>query len=175
MRMLAVSVLALGLAACGSSGGDRADGEIQMKAGKWAQTMVVEEFDLPGAPPQVAEMLKGMIGQEQKSESCMTEDQVAKGWEEQAKNSMEGQDCVTETFDATGGSLNGKVVCKSPGGAGATMAITGDYGANSMNMKMAADIEDPKMPGGKGKMVMSIKSQRVGECDAATAAEADTK
>lgn len=163
MRAVLVSGLALAVAACGSSG-DRADGEVQMKAGNWSQTMVVEKFEIPGAPPEVAGMLQQMVGKEQKSETCMTEDQVAKGWEEQAKNAMQGQACQTENFDAAGGKLSGKVVCKETNGAGATMLMDGEYDAESMAMTMTAEISDPSMPGGKGSMVMKLSGQRTGDC-----------
>jgi hypothetical protein len=168
MRLIMVSALALAFAACGSadgSGDGRSDGEIQMKAGKWSNTMVVEKFELPGAPPEVAGMLQGMIGQEQTTETCMTQDQVDKGWEEQAKNSMQGQACETDSFDADGGSLNGKVTCKAENGGGATMTIEGDYAAEQMNMTMTAEISDPSMPGGSGTMVMKMSGKRIGDCD----------
>ncbi len=166
MRLIMVSALALAVAACGSAGDTRSDGEIQMKAGKWSQTMVVEKFELPGAPPEVAGMLQGMVGQEQTTETCMTEDQVAKGWEEQAKQSMQGQACETDSFDAGGGDLSGKVVCKAENGGGATMTIDGDYSAEEMNMTMTAEINDPNIPGGEGTMVMKMSGKRVGDCDA---------
>lgn len=164
MRMIVVSTLALALAACGSSG-DRADGEVQMKAGKWTQTMVIEKFELPGAPPEIAAMMQQMIGQEQSSETCMTEDQVAKGWAEQAKESMQGQACETESFDASDGKLSGKVVCSEDKGGSATMMLDGDYDAESMAMTMTAEIQSADMPGGKGTMIMKLSGKRIGECD----------
>ncbi len=165
MRVVLVSGLALAVAACGSAG-DRADGEIQMKAGKWSQTMVIESFEVPGAPAEVTDMLKQMVGQEQSSESCMTQDQVDKGWGEQAKQAMAGQDCSTESFDAVGGKLSGEVVCKSAAGSAATMSIEGEYDAESMSMTMSADINDPSLSGETGKMVMKVTGKRVGDCDA---------
>ncbi len=173
MRMAMVSMLALGLAACSPAGdgavdggGTRADGEVQMNAGKWTQTMVVEKFELPGAPPEVAQVLQQMVGNEQTSESCMTENEVAKGFEESAKKAMAGQSCKSQNFSAAGGNLTGRVVCEEPDGAGATMTIDGEYTADALDMQMTADITDPDMPGGKGQMVMRITGKRIGECDA---------
>jgi len=165
MRLTMVSALALAVAACGSAGEQREDGEIQMKAGKWSQSMVVEKFELPGAPPEIAEMLQGMVGQEQTSESCMTQDQVDKGWAEQAKQSMQGQACETEAFDADGGTLSGTVTCTAENGGGATMTIDGEYDDEQMNMTMTAEINDPTMPGGAGTMVMKMSGKRLGDCD----------
>jgi len=166
MRLIMVSALALAVAACGTAGEERADSEIQIKAGKWSQSMVVDKFELPGAPPEVAEMLQGMVGQEQTTESCMTQDQVDKGWADQAKQSMHGQACETEAFDADGGTLSGKVICTAENGGGATMTIDGEYDDKQMSMTMTAEINDPTMPGGSGTMVMTVSGKHLGDCDA---------
>lgn len=174
MRIIGIAVLALALASCsavddeasGEPGSERADGELQMAAGKWSQTLTIQKFELPGAPPEVEQMLQQMVGNEQTSESCMTQDEVARGFEEQAKQSMKGKNCNSENFSAKGGKLMGKVVCKEPNGAAVNMAIDGKYTPNQMDMTMTADITDPSMPGGKGKMVMTIAGKRLGECDA---------
>ena len=175
MRLIIISVLALTAAACTKvdddgqpveAGDTRSDGEIQMNAGKWSQTMVIEKFELPGAPPEVSGALQQMVGNEQTSESCLTENEVAKGFEESAKNAMAGQTCSTENFSAAGGDLAGRVVCKEEDGSGATMTIDGGYTADTMNMRMTADISGPQMPEGNGTMVMRITGKRLGECDA---------
>ncbi|MGB7408009.1 MAG: DUF3617 domain-containing protein [Pontixanthobacter sp.] len=166
MRIICVPILAIALSACSAAEGDGPNGEIKMNAGKWSQTMTIEKFELPGAPPEAEEMLQQMIGQTQTNESCLTEDEVAKGFEEQAKQSMAGQACDTESFSAKGGELTGKITCQEPNGAGAVMTVEGDYTADSMDMTLTADISDPSMPDGNGTMVMVMTGKRLGECDA---------
>lgn len=161
MRLLILLAASTTLAAC--SAGDRDDGDIKMKAGKWSQSMTVESFDLPEAPPEVAEMMQAMVGQTQTTEVCMTEDQVAKGWEEQAKSQMSSEECETESFSAQGGKLTGKVTCAAPDGGSAVMTIDGSYSDTSMDMLMSSDITDRNMGG--GKMVMRLAGERVGDCD----------
>lgn len=171
---VSVTVFALALAGCsaadddpagGTSDGGSADGTLTMEPGKWANTTVIESFEVPGAPPELEQILKQMVGQKQSSESCMTQDDIAEGFERQAKEAVDGDACTAEGFSAKDGKLTGSVTCEETNGAGATMNIDGSYTSTSMNMTMTANIADPSMPGGTGKMVMKMTGERVGDCD----------
>jgi hypothetical protein len=59
---LATLPLIFTLAACG-----KADGELD--AGNWKNTMAMTEFDIPGAPPEIAALAKAMLGQPQTTEA----------------------------------------------------------------------------------------------------------
>lgn len=170
MRFIIFSALGLSLAACGSPGEESngaaqlADAGIEMKAGNWQHTMVVEKFDLPGVPPEVKAMLQQNIGKAQTVDSCMTDEQIANGWKEQATRSVQGQACETDNYSAKNGKLTGKIVCKDERGADATMVMQGVYTADTMSLTTTADITDPSMPGEKGTMVMKMTGKRTGDC-----------
>ncbi len=168
MRIIIVSAMALGAAACSSdsAGPAATGGDLEMLAGNWSQTTVIESFEMPGVPPEVAEMLQQVVGQTQTSQTCMTRDQIKQGFEEQAQKSMAGQDCTTEDFSSDDGKLSGKIVCRKDGGEGAAVTIDGRYTPETMAMTMTAEITDPSMPGGSGVMVMKMTGERVGDCDA---------
>ena len=170
MKRVLLGAAVLALASCGEGatdvGEERSDGQIQMQAGKWKNTMVIEKFDMPGAPPEAAQFLQAMVGQETSNEQCMTEDEVAKGLEEQAKGSMDNEECTTEEFSAQGGKIKGRILCNAENGGTAKMTIDGDHTGTSMNMQMTAEIEDSSMPGGQATMVMRVTGERIGDCDA---------
>nr|WP_161593771.1 DUF3617 domain-containing protein [Parerythrobacter lutipelagi] len=164
--IVAVAALALPLAACGE-GGPLGGGDVKMQGGKWSNTMVIEKFEIPGAPPEAAGLFQAMVGQEQTTEECRTDEEMQKGLDELAQGPMDNnEDCTTESMDVGGGNISGKVVCKSPTGGSATMVIDGSHTDSSMDMTMTVDMEDPTMPGGKGTMVMKVTGQRLGDCDA---------
>ncbi|MFZ1743485.1 MAG: DUF3617 domain-containing protein [Pontixanthobacter sp.] len=169
MRILMVPALALVLTSCGSAdsvmGGSN---EVKMEPGKWSNTMVVEKFEMPGAPPEAAGIFAAMVGKEQTTESCMTKEEAAeasKKIEEMAKGSIGEDSCKSDSFSMNGGKINGKVTCTNKGGGSGVMTIVGTHSSTAMDMTMTADIKDPKMPGGAAQMVMKMSGKRVGDCD----------
>ena len=147
------------LAACG-----QADGELN--AGNWRNTMAMTKFDIPGAPPEVAERAKTMLGQSQTTEACLSEAE-AKAGVRTMSSAMQQGDCTMEDFKQGGGTMSGTMVCKGNSGVGAPrMAMTGTYTADKVTMVMAGDITDDKLPGGKASMEMSLTSERIGDCKA---------
>lgn len=170
MRILVLPALALVLASCGSAdsitgGGD----EVTMQPGKWSNTSVMEKFDIPGAPPEAAGMFAAMVGQEQTTETCMTEEDTAdaaKKLEEMAKGSIGDEGCTSEEFSMDGGKISGKVTCTNEGGGSGVMSIEGTHSPTEMAMTLTADIKDPSMPGGEAQMVMKMSGKRLGDCDA---------
>ncbi|GAA4643501.1 hypothetical protein GCM10023115_14610 [Pontixanthobacter gangjinensis] len=166
MRIVIVPALALVLASCGNvSGGND---EVAMEAGKWSNTMVIEKFDMPGAPPEAAGMFAAMVGQEQTTETCMTKEDTAdaaKKIEEMATGSIGEDGCTSEKFSMEGGKIDGKVTCTNEGGGSGVMTIDGTHSSTEMAMTMTADIKDPSMPGGTASMIMKMSGKRLGNCD----------
>ncbi|MGB3753015.1 MAG: DUF3617 domain-containing protein [Parerythrobacter sp.] len=157
------------LAACGSAGEggttvDAAGNEIEMQPGKWANTMTVEKFDIPGAPPEAAAMFQAAIGEGTTTESCMTQDQLDEGMERRATESMDGQACDTVDFAANDGKINGRIECKADNGGAAVMTVAGTQSAEAMEMTITSDVTDEGIPGGKAQMVMKISGKRLGDC-----------
>jgi hypothetical protein len=156
-QMLAALPLIALLAACG-----KADGELN--PGNWKNTMAMTKFDIPGAPPEVAERAKAMLGQSQTTEACMSEEE-AKAGVRTMSSSMQQGDCTMQDFKQGGGTMSGTMVCKGNSGVGAPqMAMTGTYSPDKVTMVMTGAVTDDKLPGGKANMEMTLTSERIGDC-----------
>jgi hypothetical protein len=163
--VILLSAASLSLAACGS-GGPLGGGDVKMQGGKWSNTVTIEKFDIPGAPPEAKGLFDAMIGQPQTTETCRTDEEMQKGLDDLAKGPMNGdEDCTTESMEVGGGEISGKVMCNSKTGGKATMVLDGSHTETSLDMTMTVDMEDPTMPGGKGQMVMKVSGKRLGDCD----------
>lgn len=164
---------ALALAACGAATEDEADSVAEaaagdgpaMDAGKWTSTMTIEKFDIPGAPPELGQMMQGMIGQANTTESCVTEEMAKEGWANRMDEFSGNDECTADSFSADDGKLTGAISCTEGNGTKANMSIDGAYTSSSVEMVMTADLESADIPGGKGTMVMKVASERVGDCD----------
>jgi hypothetical protein len=145
------------LAACG-----KADGELN--PGNWKSSMAMTKFDIPGAPPEVAERAKAMLGQSQTTEACMDAAQAKLGVREMSSSMQQGE-CTMEDFQQAGGTMSGTMVCKGATGFGAPrMAMTGTYAPDKVTMVLSGEVSDDKLPGGKANIAMTITSDRTGEC-----------
>lgn len=159
------------LAACSGPSEDAEDAtvegadEIEMQAGKWTNTVTIEKFEIPGAPPEAAGLFQALVGQTQTDEVCRSQEDIDKSLEEMASGQMDNEDCKAEKMSVAGGKIEGRIVCENKGGGSAVMTMEGSHSATSMEMTMTADISDPSMPGGKGQMVMKVAGERVGDCD----------
>lgn len=154
---IAIMPLIFVLGACGP-----ADGELN--PGNWKSTMTMTKFDIPGAPPAVAERTKAMLGQSQSTEACMSEAQAKLGVREMSSSMQQG-DCTMQDFEQARGIMSGTMVCKGSGSFGAPkMAMNGTYTADKVTMTLSGEVSDAKLPGGKANMELSITSQRTGDC-----------
>lgn len=172
-KLIFLALPALALAACDSADKGPKTPEqaaaamkdaVKMKPGKWQTTMQITKFEMPGAPPETANAMKGMMGQAQTSESCLTKEEADKDPTEFIKKGQAGADCTFEHFDVSGGKLDGKMVCKKGGQGQMEATMKGILGAESMTMAMDTHVTDPNMPGGKVEMGMTMTSKRIGEC-----------
>lgn len=174
--VLAAAVSGLSLASCGGAeetadapGGlsrdevaNRAEDIVRLEPGQYRSTAELVSIDIPGAPAQVLEMMKqSMGGRGTTSEYCLTPEEAAKGYEEMAKNSAEG-DCSFQRFDVDGRDIDAEMTCKSPGGEDARMRLAGTGTSTSSDMTMTMEMTIPEM--GKGTMVMRAKHERIGDC-----------
>lgn len=144
------------LSACGKS-----DGELV--AGNWKTTMSMTKFEIPGAPPAVAEQTKAMLGKPQSTEACMGAAQAKAGIRD-FSSSMQQGDCKMEDFTQGGGKMSGKMLCSNSSMGATTMQMNGSYSGEKVEMTLAGDVNDSKLPGGKASLEMTIKSERTGDC-----------
>ncbi|MFN2101250.1 DUF3617 domain-containing protein [Altererythrobacter sp. MF3-039] len=174
--MALVPVMAAALGACGSDPVDtNADGEISVAeaaaraeasgmkplAGEYKVTVEVLEVNIPGAPADMADMMRNAMGSSSHT-YCMTQEEVDKGFEEMARQSQEGQDCSFERFEVDGGEIDGKMICNVDGQGSMTMTMKGTGGEtrSEMDMTMQGNVA------GMGDMTMRMKTthERQGDC-----------
>lgn len=175
-RILPIAALSIVLAACDGSpqepeGGEnlsleevaeRAQGaDIRPDPGQYRVAMEVLELDIPGAPPEAAEMMRGMMaGQTQNY--CLKQADVDKGFEEMAR---QGQDdsCTFGRFDVDGGNIDAQMSCDIPGQGAMTMTMNGTASSTSsvMDMTMQGNM------GGMGEATVRMRAthERVGDCE----------
>ena len=182
MRRIAIATAAcFTLAACGggSSADTDGDGEISMEEaaarsadmvkpqpGKYRATVEFVNIDIPDAPKQVQDMMRGMFDQgPQTHEYCLTKEEADKGFEEMARQAREGDgDCSFEKFDAENGRIDAIMNCRADGEGTARMTMTGTGSETSSQMTMTVDA---KAPDGKTMtMTMESSQERIGDCDA---------
>lgn len=180
MRILILSTACLALVACGDSGSVDADGdgtitgeEVAAAAsgmdkpepGRWEVTSEVVELDIPGMPPEMKDMAKGMFANMFASTNyCLTPEQAdqdpASVWKE-----TQG-DCTWERFDMNGNDVDAKAVCTDPQGGTATMTMTGTHSATAYDAENEMVMETPE---GQGLVKVRVSGRHVGECDGSEA------
>jgi len=171
-KLLLLALPALALAACNSADTgpktpEQAAAEmkkaVKMTPGKWQTTMTITKFDMPGAPPEAAQAMKGMMGKPTVTESCLTKEEADKDPADFIKKGQ-GDGCTFERFAIDDGKLDGKMVCdKGPQGK-MEATMNGTLGAEAMSMTMNSTVSDAKMPGGKAEMGMTMAMKRIGAC-----------
>ncbi len=167
MRTALITPLILGLAlsACGKS--ETAvvgkDGVVKREAGSWKSDISIAKFEVPGAPPEMKQMMEGMMKSASAVELCLTADQAAKEDMAGAMAKNNGaKDCTFSKKEITGGKIAIDAVCK-------------DARGQSVNMKMAGTTEPKKTQalvtvagkaptGGDMTMEMNMTSTWTGAC-----------
>ena len=127
-RILPLAAASVAIAACDSSppaseGGENLSMEevaeraqeaaIKPEPGQYRVSMDVLEVDIPGAPAEIVNMMRGNMGG-QSHEYCMTQEDVDKGFEEMARQGQD-ENCSFERFDIDGGDIDAKMTCDLPG------------------------------------------------------------
>jgi hypothetical protein len=132
--------------------------------GKWQSKVTIEEFDVPGMPPEMARRMKATMAQfqERSFETCLTKEEAKRPKEDffTGRNSQ----CRYDHFTMGGGKIDAKMRCGGEGGATQVMAMVGTYSPEAYDMRMAMTREGgPKSSAGT-TMKMHIESHRIGEC-----------
>ena len=169
---LILSAAVLVLAACGKSGGGNESSAaggggsasasgVNLQPGEWEMKTEVVNVTAEGLPAGVADGMKAQASSTTKT--CMTPEE-AKG---PKGDIFAGKDnnCKSEGFSWSGGTIKGKTTCTGQGGAGTTvMEMDGKYSAQSIDMTMKSKTD----LGGKAMtMEMRVSGKRIGECPAA--------
>ena len=175
VRILPFAMVSLALAACGSEApesesgdglsmeevAERAQGSaVKPEPGRYRLTMDVLEIDIPGAPPEAADMMRGMMGG-QSQEYCLTQADVDRGFEEMARQGQD-ENCNFDRFDIDGGDIDAKMSCDIPGQGAITMTMVGSATSTSSEMEMTMQGNMTGM--GESTITMKASHDRVGEC-----------
>lgn len=143
-----------------------------LRAGKWQIKGSVVDVSMPGMPAAMAEQMKQRSQTMPATEQCMTEEQVRKpgpGFFTEVKN------CRYDHFTMSGGKIDAKMNCASPGGT-QTSTMNGEYTAETYRMEMVTSMQQVAGSGAAGMQGMTMKLQaegkRIGDCDATTPGKA---
>ena len=143
------------------------DDEQFVRPGKWQSKVTIEQLEMPGMPPEMADNMKKMMAQHQErtTESCLTEEEAKRPKED----FFAGKDnnCRYEHFTMGGGKIDAKMRCSADGGASQVMEMAGTYSPESYQMRMATRTEGAGTPG--MTMKLKVDSTRIGACDPKTA------
>ena len=180
MKLIALIACALPLAACNNSpkvdAKNASVAEVAQKVreadidqsfvrpGRWESKVTVEQFEIPGMPPEMAQRMKSMMAERQEHGfvTCLTPEEIKRPKEDffAGKN----KECRYEHFTMGGGKIDAVMRCDNKSGSAPTMQMAGTYSPDAYqmhtSMKMAAGTG-----GEKGmSMQMRIDARRVGEC-----------
>ena len=175
VRALPIAIISTALVACGSSPPESESGEglsmaevaeraegsaIKPEPGQYRMTMEVLEVDIPGAPPQAADMMRSMMGG-QSTEYCLSQADVDKGFEEMARQGQD-ENCTFANFDIDGGDIDAKMTCDVPGQGTVTMTLDGTGTPTSSEMEMTMQGNMTGM--GDSTIKMKTTHERIGDC-----------
>lgn len=133
---------------------------VRMNPGEWVTEAKMESFEAPGLPPAAATQMKKMMTHMVTGHRyCLTPEMISRPREDFFGGKHSG--CTYERFDMGGGKISGVMNCGSNGRM-QRIILDGHYSPDHYDMRMDQNVEG----GGQGgmKMVISMSSNRVGEC-----------
>ncbi len=153
------------VSAC-SSGGDKSASSaepVKREAGSWKNKIVLQEFNVPGAPPEIRSMMQNMMTAASKEEICLTPEQASKeDVAAELAKSQSAEKCEFTKREVGGGAINVEATCKGQGGAPLKMTMTGQSGKTKTEVQMTMEGQGPT--GGEMVMTLSMGSERTGPC-----------
>jgi hypothetical protein len=132
---------------------------IRPEPGQYKATITMTAMEIPGMPADMAGHGAGMTTT---TEYCLSEEDVAEGFEEMMKRGQNG-DCSYESFNLDGGKFDAVMVCKTPEGD-ARMEMEGTATPTTSDFTATMAMQVPEM--GEGTMTFAAKHERVGDCPA---------
>ena len=128
-------------------------------AGQYRSTMTFLSIDMPGAPPEVAQMMGQIMSNT--ATYCLTEADIEEGYRAITNRSTRGgEECAYESFSYLGGQIDAVLVCKVDGQSmRMEMSGTGNATSSDITMTMSGDFGM-----GDGSMRLRSQHERIGEC-----------
>ncbi|WP_230281193.1 DUF3617 domain-containing protein [Croceicoccus sp. Ery15] len=134
----------------------------QPEPGQYKLEVEVTRFDLPGAPDNMLDQMKGMMESAYADSFCLTAEDAAKGFKEQLGQVAQDGQCDFNRLSVDGGKLDAKALCALDGGT-MEMTMNGTVGKTGSDV-----VADAKMTaqGQEMTMTMRMKQTRTGDCAA---------
>jgi hypothetical protein len=171
MQRLAIVACLLLLAGCRDKGPD--DKAVLAEAGKIARplpglyrsTTSLLSFDLPGADPRTADIMRDRFAQvlPQQRDFCVTPAAAARGFEDMVRQSQQG-DCRIEKFVADKSYLSARMSCRLGAKLSSTVTVDGTGAADRSRIDLAIVQTGPSVPGGTETLTMRVDNVRTGDC-----------
>lgn len=133
-----------------------------VRPGKWESRVQVTGFEMPGAPPEVANAMRGLHDRATAATTCLTAEQAKRPKEDFFAGA--GKNCRYHHFDMSGGRIDAMMQCQDQGMA-QTMTMKGSYSPDAYQMQMGVKADAGVGPQGGMTMNMQVDARRVGECD----------
>ncbi|NYH95035.1 DUF3617 domain-containing protein [Novosphingobium marinum] len=161
-RQTALAVaIACGAIAMVSAPLDAAEEPSMMQPGKWQSTTTFSKIDMPGMPPQVAGMMKKMMGRQQSVSYCVKPEDIGRPGPD-AMGGKNAKDCKYEDWSYNGGRMRATIVCKVKGQGTMRMKMAGSGSPTAYNADVDTTITGSKM--GPMHMVGKVSAKRIGSC-----------
>src|SRR6266550_1759443 len=111
-----------------------------VRPGLWESKVTVENFEMPGMPPEMAQRMKTMMAQNQEHDnhSCLTPEDVKRPKEDffAGKNN----ECRYDHFTMGGGKIDAAMRCGGQDG-GSVMQMAGTYSPDSYQMQTSMTVQ----------------------------------
>lgn len=156
---IAGGALAAALAVSGSLSA-QIDTSDRPMPGEYRVEITFLSLDMPGAPPEMANMMGRMMSST--SNYCLTEAEIEEGFRAMTNRSTQdgGNDCTYERYSYSDGAIDALMVCKMDGrDMRMTMQGTGNATNTDMTMTISGDFGM-----GDGSMKMRAQHERIGDC-----------
>ena len=144
--------------------------QILLHPGEWQVSGTMEEFNIPGMPPEAQSAMKQAMSDRgnMSYKYCLTPEQAKKP---QGKffNDKAAKSCRYDHFNMGGGKIDAVMRCDAQPSS-MTMTIDGTYGADSYETHVKMDMAGG--PQGSMSMKMRSEAKRIGECTPADLSKA---
>lgn len=132
-----------------------------MQAGKWRSTVQFTEVEIPGLPPQMAQMMRSQMGQPYSTEYCVSSEDLRRPKAE-ALGGRGAEDCSYEDWSYANGRMRMALVCEVEGQGRMRTVIEGsgaptEYQGTVNSMMTGGQMSTMRMSG-------KVSGQRIGDC-----------
>jgi hypothetical protein len=160
-KLLALAPCTALLFACG--GGS----SVSLQPGQWETTVQFTNVEVPGAPEAQLAAMRQAMSRAQTQSQCITQEQAANPMGNMMGQAQQGCNFTRNTF--SGGTIDVAGTCSPPGGAQATLTMTGSYTADTITGNINSEVRAPASAAAAGgpqqvRMSGTFRARRTGDC-----------